>query len=214
MLSFSRLLLCQSSSSVGGISGMVVPTRSDYGGRPSLLTLMLPSTVLTTMLSVLWIFHSSHYGSVLILCWIVLGLCLMLSEWYRAGMIESRIQATTSYRINTLGSFVYLLVFESAFFAGTYWLMCISRIQGVSEVSYRNPTSGSDLSFAGSWESCDWNVCVNMGDVSGTTYMSTGYAMDHMSEVMLPIFFNLWILLCVSLLLQYGHRIVQMRDMA
>jgi hypothetical protein len=197
----------------GGISGLIVSTRSDYGGRSSLVTLMLPMITLCAMLNFLWMFHSSSYGSVFMYVWVLVGLVLMLTEWYRAGMWESRFHSTTSYRINAMGSFIYLIVFESAFFASTYWLMSISRIHGVGDVSYRSNAAGSDLSMYGSWESSEWNVNMIGGESSGSVWMSTEYSGDVASDIMLPIMLNLWILLLVSLLLQFGHRGVQMREM-
>jgi hypothetical protein len=89
------------SFSVCGSAGLIMPTRSDYGGRLSLLTLHLPLLVLISMLSILWMFHSSFYGSWVNIYWLVAGFILMLSEWYRVGMWESRFQATTSFKINT-----------------------------------------------------------------------------------------------------------------
>jgi len=196
----------------GGSSGIIIPTRSDYGGRISLLALHLPILVLSVMLAILWLFHSSFYGSWFNICWLIIGFFLLISEWYRVGLWESRFQATTSFKVNTLGSFIFLVCFESAFFAGTYWLMCISRVHGLSEVSICSNASGNDLVFYGSWECCDWNLIVNVLDTTGTLYMTSEHSFDCMGEIILPIMFNLWILLLVSLLLQLGHRAIQLCD--
>jgi len=206
-------LVNNGSSFVCGSAGLIIPTRSDYGGRLSLLTLHLPLLVLVSMLTILWMFHSSFYGSWVNIYWLVAGFILMLSEWYRVGMWESRFQATTSFKINTLGSFIFLVCFESAFFAGTYWLMCISRVHGLGDVSFRSNLSGSDVALYGSWECSEWSFNVSALDTIGTIYMSSDYSFDCMGEIILPIMLNLWILLLVSLLLQLGHRTIQVADL-
>jgi hypothetical protein len=196
-----------------GTSGLVISTRSDYGGRNSLVTLMLPSLVFSLMLVSLWIFHSCSYGSMFYFSWVCIGFVLMITDWYRSGLLESRFQNTISYKINAMGSFIYLIVFESLFFIGTYWLMCISRIHGVSDVSFKSCTSGSDLSLTGSWESNIWNFNSESMDTFGLIWMSHTYSVDFITEIMLPISLNLWYLLLVSMLLQYAHRMVQIREL-
>jgi hypothetical protein len=43
--------------------------------------------------------------------------------------------------------------------------------------------------------------------------MSHTYSVDFITEIMLPISLNLWYLLLVSMLLQYAHRMVQIREL-
>jgi hypothetical protein len=91
--------------------------------------------------------------------------------------------------------------------------MCISRVHGLGDVSFRSNLSGSDVALYGSWECSEWGFNVSALDTIGTVYMSSDYSFDCMGEIILPIMLNLWILLLVSLLLQLGHRTVQVADL-
>merc|ERR1712137_627719 len=192
-----------------GIS-MIVPTRQDYGGRTSRLCASLPLWVFSVFITVIFWFHSSHYGSLLWLSWLILGLIFMVNEWVRVGVLESRFQYTMSARINTLGSFACLVVFESCFFAGVFWIFAISRIHCMPEVSHRGASAGNDLSVFGSFESSPFLFSSHsLPSDSGYLYFNSNFSQNLLGENLLSIYLNLWILLAVSLLLQFMHRSVQ-----
>merc|ERR1712160_89335 len=157
--------------------------RQDYGGRTSQLCASLPLWVVSLFISVIFWFHSSHYGSLVWILWLFFGLILMVNEWLRVALLESRYQYTMSARINTLGAFACLVVFESLFFGGVFWIFSLSRIHAMPEVSHRGSSAGNDLCIFSSYESSPYhfatnsidNYCLGSPTGSGYIFMTSNY---------------------------------------
>lgn len=186
------------------LSGLTVPSRLDYGGRLSYTTVAIPTLAITAMALLLWISHSCGTTSWFGLLWFLLGTSLIISDFAVSGLAESRTQNTASYRINAMGSWIWLLIFEIAFFSGTYWLCVLPRVQGYSEVSYS--LTQSDLALQTSPESSLESLTGLSFDSSAILVSSSGTGIDISSAIMPVILLNLYLLLIVTLLLNLIHR--------
>jgi hypothetical protein len=186
---------------------MIVPTRSDYGGRNSQLCASLPLWVFCLWISLIYFFHACHFMSNIWLIWLFLGMNFMVNEWIRVGMLESTYQNTISAKINTEGSMSLLLIFEACFFAGVYWIYGLGRVHGMPEVSLRSATAGNDLSIFGSYESNPMNILFNtFEDVKSFIVIAFNYCVNFIGANLSSIYLNLGFLLVVTLGVQYAHR--------
>lgn len=181
----------------------ILPTRIDYGGRSSQLCSSLPLSVFTLFLSLIYVLHSSHYGSTLWLLWILLGFSLMVQEWVRIGLYESFLQYTSSARVNGLACFALLIVFESLFFGGVFWIYCLNNVHSHCELSLRSSNLGNDLSIFGTYESGFLSFThMVFDDQLGFLSFVTPFSQSLLGENLLAIYLNLWLLLAVTLVLQ------------
>merc|ERR1712086_586378 len=112
----------------------------------------------------------------------------MVNEWLRVALLESRYQYTMSARINTLGAFAGLVVFESLFFGGVFWIFSLSRIHAMPEVSHRGSSAGNDLCIFSSYESSPYHFATNCIDNEGYIFMTSNYSANLLGENLLSIF--------------------------
>ena len=102
-----------------------------------------------------------------------------------------------------------LIIFETLFFIGVYWIFSLSRIHPFSEISNRHCNINNDLCLFGSFESFNYNFYFHsINDSFALFYSNSNFNINLFGENIITICLNLWILLCVTLLLQFLHRIL------
>ena len=102
-----------------------------------------------------------------------------------------------------------LIIFETLFFIGVYWIYCLSKIHSFSEISNRHSNINNDICLFGSFESYNYNYVYHyINDNFGFIYSNSNFNNNLFGENIITICINLWILLCVTLLLQFLHRIL------
>ena len=96
---------------------------------------------------------------------------------------------------------------SSLFFVGVYWIFSLSRIHPFSELSNRH--SNNDICLFGSIESYNYNFTIqSINESFSFLFCNTNFNNNLFGENIFIISLNLWILLCVTLLLQFLHRLL------
>ena len=186
-----------------GCVSVCIPTRVEYGGRNSALCSGLPLFSFSLFLSVIYIFHTSHFGGFVWLSWVGLGLFFGVIEWSRVGLGESYFHYTASARVNALGCFSFMISFESLFFCGVLWIFMIGQVHPSPELSY---LSFGDVSVLGDFEASFVCFGSHVDVCCGTMFFLCDCKLGMLGGNLIAIYLNLVILLGVSLLLQFGHR--------
>jgi hypothetical protein len=155
-----------------------LPVRLEYGARSSVLCAALPLFVFTLFLSLIFWFHSCQFGGAFWIIWIGLGLVFAIGEWSRVGLFESIFHYTTSARVNALGCFVFLVIFEALFFVGFLWILSVGQIHGNTELSFVK----SDMTVLGSFEALFLTTCTHF-DLFGGGFYFFYFACDGLQNV-------------------------------
>lgn len=197
----------RSSSTTHRGTNVIVPTRADHGGRSSLFNVALPFMALALFVQLSYIFHSSHYGSILYFGLLFIGAFFLTIE-ICVLQKESQYLGTACTRVHSLSNVIFLIIFESLFFIGCIWMYMETRLQSLHTISLKNADTITS-STPESREFIGWTK----GQSSALIYAHSPYSESLLDLNYVGVYFNLWILLTVSFILQFTHRVMQIHTL-